>query len=69
MKLSSISVEDIRNLVNRKLTIEMPDYKATCSARQMVTYTKKAYPLPDGMDLETTTDTEKNIITISVVEK
>ena len=35
----------------------------------MVTYTKKAYPLPDGMDLETTTDTEKNIITISVVEK
>ena len=71
MKSKSISVDDIRNLVKGKIEIEMPDYKATCSARQMVTYTKKAYKgeIPEGVDIETTTNTETNTITISVVRK
>lgn len=71
MKSTSISVDDIRNLVKGKLEIELPDYKATCSARQLVSYTKKAYlrEMPEGMDIETTTNTETNVITISVVKK
>ena len=69
MKANGISVEDIRNLVEGKLVVELPDYKATCSARQLVSYTKKAYPFADGVDVETSTDTETNTITLSVIRR
>ena len=71
MKSTAISVDDIRNLVKGKLEVELPDYKATCSARQLVVYAKKAYKheLPEDIDITTNTNTETNTITISVVKK
>lgn len=69
MIAKTITVEDLRNLVGRKLVVQMPDYKATVSARNVVSYVRKAYPLPAEYDYETSTDTETNTFTVKVVNK
>lgn len=62
-----MTVEDIRNLLERKLVVQMPDFKATTAARNQVTYVRRAYPLPKGLDYETHTDPTNNIITIRII--
>lgn len=69
MIAKTISVEDLKNLVDRKLVVQMPDFKATVSARNLVSYMRKAYPLPSNLDYATSTDTESNVFTVSVIDK
>lgn len=66
MVASTVTVDDIRNLAQKRLVVQMPDYKSMVSARNQVTYVRKAYPLPKGMDYETHTDAENNIFEIVV---
>lgn len=69
MIAKTITVEDLRNLVGRKLVVQMPDYKATVSARNVVSYVRRAYPLPAEYDYETSTDTLTNTFTVRIVNK
>ena len=71
MEAKSITVQDLKNLVERKLQVQMPDYPATVSTRNLVTYVRKAHPLPKGLKYETSTiETEDGYeITISVTGK
>ncbi len=55
MVTKTITVEDLRNLAEKKLTAQMPDYAAAVSARNLVSYVRKAYPLPKGLNYETNT--------------
>ncbi len=67
MKAETISVNDIRAIgVGGQLQVTMPDYKATVSARNLVSYVRKAYPREDGLTYKTSTDVKTNTITISV---
>ena len=69
MVATKLTVEDIRNLIDRKLVVEMPDFKAMCSARNMVSYVRRAYPLPSNLDFRTSSDTESNVFTLEVFDK
>lgn len=69
MIAKTITVEDLKNLVDRKLSVQMPDFKATVSARNLVSYMRKAYPLPSNLDYVTSTDTDTNVFTVSIVNK
>lgn len=53
MEAKSITVQDLRNLAERKLSVQMPDYAAAVSSRNLVTYVRRAYPLPQGSVYET----------------
>lgn len=53
MEAKSITVQDLKNLAERKLSVQMPDYNAAVSTRNLVTYVRKAHPLPKGLNYET----------------
>ncbi len=59
MVTNGITVEDIRNLAEGKLSVVLPTYHAAVSARNLVSYTRKAYPLPD-VDYATSTELTEN---------
>ena len=72
MIAKGITVEDIKNLAEKKLAVNVPDYHAATSTRNLVTYVRKAYPLQDNLDYATsTTQLEDGSyeITIKVVNK
>ena len=49
MKASKIQVSDIRNIgAGGSITVELPSYLACISAKNTVSYVKKAYPRTDG---------------------
>lgn len=69
MEAKSITVQDIRNLAENKLSVQMPDYAAAVSTRNLVSYVRKAYPLAKGLNYETSTVEMENggyEITISI---
>ena len=69
MEAKSITVQDLKNLAERKLSVQMPDYAAAVSTRNLVSYVRKAHPLPNGLNYETTTvemDNGGYEITVSV---
>lgn len=69
MKTECVKVEDIRNIaLGGKLIAELPSYNACISAKNQVSYVRKAYPLPKGQVYKASINAEKNIITISVEE-
>lgn len=70
MEAKGITVQDLKNLADRKMSVQMPDYAAAVSTRNLVSYVRKAYPLPKGLNYETNTiemDNGGYEITISVV--
>lgn len=70
METKGITVQDLRNLPERKLTAQLPDYAAAVSTRNLVSYVRKAYPLPKGLNYETTVVESENggyEITVSIV--
>ena len=70
MEAKGIKVQDLKNLADRKMSVQMPDYAAAVSTRNLVSYVRKAYPLPKGLNYETNTiemDNGGYEITISVV--
>lgn len=69
MKAKTVTVEDIKNLFERKLVIQMPDFQSTVAARVQVSYVRRSKQIPEGLALETSTDSENNIFTVAVVEK
>lgn len=69
MDARTVTIEDIKNLVQGKMVVQMPDFKSTVAARNQVSYARKTIEMPEGKDLRTSTDSEKNIITISVIDK
>lgn len=70
MVTKTISVEDIKNIAERRVTATVPDYAAAVSIRNLVSYCRKAYPLATGETYVTNTVKEDNsdrwTITISV---
>lgn len=69
MEVKGITVQDLKNLVDRKLSLQMPDYAAAVSTRNLVSYVRKAHPLPKGLAIETNTVEMQNggyEITISI---
>lgn len=53
MEAKSITVQDLKNLAERKLAVQMPDYSAAVSTRNLVSYVRKAHPLQKGENYET----------------
>lgn len=70
MKADKITVDDIRGIGTfGQLKVELPDFLATVSARNLVSYVRKAYKRDDGLDYVTSTDVTKNTITISTIKR
>ena len=69
MEAKTVTIEDIKNLVEGKMVVQMPDFKSTVAARNQVSYARGTINLPEGKELRTSTDREKAIITISIVDK
>lgn len=68
MVAAKISTNDIRSIgINGTLEVSLPDYKACISAKNLVCYTKAAYPREDGMTYTCSIDRNTNTITIRVV--
>ena len=70
MVTNSVSVQDLKNLACKKIAVQMPNFAATVSTRNLVSYVRKAYPLPKGLNYETSTVELENgdwEITISIV--
>ena len=70
MKANKITVDDIRGIGTfGQLKVELPDFLATVSARNLVSYVRKAYKRDDGLDYATSTDVTTNTITISTIKR
>ena len=70
MKADKITVEDVRGIGTfGQLKVTLPNYLATVSARNIVSYVRKAYRREDGLDYATSTDVKTNTITISTVNR
>lgn len=70
MKAERISTADIQTIGKYgTLVVELPNYKACMSAKNLVTYTKNMYPREDGLTYTCSIDREKNTITIKVIDK
>ena len=69
MLAKTVTVEDIKNLLEGKIVVQMPDFKSTVAARNQVSYARATINLPEGKDLKTSTDREKFIFTVMVVDK
>lgn len=70
MKADKITVDDIRGIGTfGQLKVELPDFLATVSARNLVSYVRKAYKRDDGLDYATSTDVTTNTITISTIKR
>lgn len=51
------------------LSVTLPSYVATVSARNLVQYVRNAYPREDGLTYATHTDKKTNTITIYTKER
>lgn len=70
MEAKSITVQDLKNLADRKLVVQMPDYAAAVSTRNLVSYVRKAHPLPKGENYETSiTETQDGGYEIAITIK
>lgn len=68
MVSAKISTTDIQKIgTNGSLEVSLPNYKACISAKNLVCYTKLAYPREDGMTYTCSIDKDTNTITIRVV--
>ena len=69
MVASKISVEDIKNIgYGGKLKVELPDYAACVSAKNLVSHVRKMYPREDGKYYFCSVDSKKNTVEISVID-
>lgn len=69
MVADRISTSDIRGIGKGGcLKIQLPNYAACVSAKNLVGYVKKMYPREDGMTYTCSIDSEKFIISIRLVE-
>lgn len=69
MVAKTVTVEDIKNLVEGKIVVQMPDFKSTVAARNQVSYARGTINIPEGKELRTSTDREKSIFTVMLVDK
>lgn len=69
MEARTVTVEDIKNLCEGKIVVQMPDFKSTVAARNQVSYARGTINVPDGKELKTSTDREKFIFTVMLVDK
>ena len=69
MEAKTVTVEDIKNLVEGKIVVKMPDFKSTVAARNQVSYARGTIDIPDGKELKTSTDRENLIFTVMLVDK
>jgi hypothetical protein len=70
MKADRVTVEDIKGIgAGGQLKIELPDYGAAVSARNMVQYVRDRYKRDDGLTYGTHTDKKTNTITIFTTDK
>lgn len=69
MVASKVTIEDIRNIgYGGKLKVELPDYAACVSAKQLVSHVRKRYPREDGKYYYASVDSKTNTIEISVID-
>ena len=69
MEAKTVTVKDIQNLTEGKLVVQMPDFKSTVAARNQVSYARGTIKIPDGKELKTSTDRDKLIFTVMLVDK
>lgn len=55
MKATTLSVEDVKNLVAGRLVLQMPDFNSTVAARNQVHYVRKSKDFPKGKEISTST--------------
>ena len=69
MVANKVTIEDIRNIgYGGKLKVELPDYAACVSAKNLVSHVRKMYPRNDGKYYKTSIDSKTNTIEISVID-
>ena len=70
MVADKISVDDIKRIGrDGSLSVRLPSYAACVSAKNIVTYVKKAYPREDGLTYTCSIDCDTNTIVIMTIEK
>lgn len=70
MVADKISVDDIKRIGrDGSLSVRLPSYAACVSAKNIVTYVKKAYPREDGLTYTCSIDCDTNTIVIKTIEK
>ena len=69
MKAEKLSTSDIISMGSYgKLVVELPDYAAVETAKNLVTRAKVRHPRKDGLTYTTSVDKSTNTITIEVVD-
>lgn len=69
MVSSKVTIEDIRNIgYGGKLKVELPDYAACMSAKNLVSHVRRMYPREDGKYYKASVDSKTNTIEISVID-
>lgn len=70
MVANKIGVDDVRRIgKDGSLSVCLPSYAACVSAKNVVSYVKKAYPREDGLTYTCSIDAETNTIVIKTIEK
>lgn len=70
MVADKIGVDDVRRIgKDGSLSVRLPNYAACVSAKNIVTYVKKAYPREDGLTYTCSIDCDTNTIVIKTVKK
>lgn len=69
MVSSKVTIEDIRNIgYGGKLRVQLPDYAACVSAKNLVSHVRKMYPREDGKYYFCSVDSKNNTVEISVID-
>lgn len=55
MKATTLSVEDVKNLLTGRLVLQMPDFNSTVAARNQVHYVRKGKDFPKNKEISTST--------------
>ena len=70
MVADKIGVDDVKRIgKDGSLSVRLPSYAACVSAKNIVTYVKKAYPREDGLTYTCSIDCATNTIIIKTIEK
>lgn len=69
MIAKTVTVGDIKNLIEGKIVVQMPDFKSTVAARNQVSYARGTLDIPEGKELKTSTDRETFEFTVMLVDK
>lgn len=64
MIVTGITVEDVKNIAERRLVLQLPGFKEIVSTRNLISYVSKAYPLPGNLAYRTTTEGDNLIIEV-----